>query len=356
MLFDADTLRRLTTVNPYTERDNEIRARWKNTNRQKRGPRPRAESKIKPRPNPFRQPIASTEETEFRHERWAAERARVRAAMLAAGTGIKPLERFDQCGAECMVEWSDEAQRYRLKASYCHCRHCQPCGKSRAVLISKNLINKLNLEAEKGTKHFKFYTATLKHSPAPLKTQIKRLYACFKKLRNTKIWKLTQRGGAVMFEVKLNEQNEWHPHLHIVGEGGFLSHKRLVKEWHEITGDSYIFDVKEIDSAKSASHYICKYASKGTTSNVWANPRKAAEYVEAMRGVRVCMTYGTWRGYGLMKIDPANIAKDWKPVKLLSQMVRDAWAGSTADCDMLVILWDSLQYDPHKKRKHKEAG
>ena len=120
---------------------------------------------------------------------------------------------------------------------------------------------------------FRFITLTLRHTDTPLADKLDRLTACFKKLRNSKCWKETQTGGAVMIEVKYDrDTGEWHPHLHIVAEGFFLHHQDLSAAWHAITTDSFRVDIRAIKTTKDAAFYVAKYVSKGSNDDVYYTP------------------------------------------------------------------------------------
>jgi hypothetical protein len=315
-------------------------------------------AKEKYRPNPFRQPIAHPWETEFRHVQWSAVREKVRHALGASGTSTKALDRFDNCGAECLVEWSTDLQKYRLRASFCRCRHCQPCQKAKAGLIAKNLKDKLQEGVKQAGDRFRFITLTLRHSKRPLTEQIKKLYSTWRTLRRSKIWKDSQRGGAVMFEVKLNDKKEWHPHLHIMSEGDFIRQDRLANHWMKLTGDSFVVHVTKIDSEKDVAAYVSKYVAKGVPDDIWSNTQLAIEWAVASKGLHTCATYGTWRGFKILKVDPSTVATDWKPIGLLTTIARQAEEGSIASLKLLEVLHAALQYDPSRgyQKPQKQAG
>lgn len=300
------------------------------------------------RPNPFRQPIASADELEFRHMNWSAQRAVVRSTMASCATSTAAMDRFDNCGGECVVEWSETLQKYRLRASYCRCRHCRPCMRSKAALIAANLKTRLETGAKNERDRFRFITLTLRHTDRPLVEQIKNLYAHFRALRKTALWKKSQRGGSFQIEVGLNKVGEWHPHLHIISEGDFIRQHDLANHWMKITGGSFKVDVRAIKTGKDAAAYVAKYVCKGTSDDVWNNPDKAQEWVTSTRGLRTCATFGTWRGFKLLEHDPAMSADDWQPVSTLQRIADQARAGSLADEHLLVILADALQYDPSR--------
>lgn len=314
-------------------------------------PRQREPKPEKKRPNPFRQPIADEQETFFRHQNWQHERDLIRRHLLATGLSRAPLDRWDNCGAECLVEWSDTADRYRLRASYCKNRHCRPCAKAKAGLIAANLKDHLAKGPADKRDRFRFITLTLRNQMDDLIGMIERLQKCFTRLRQTAFWKKSQVGGVAMIEVTWSKAAGWHAHLHVIGEGDFLRQSTLSDEWHRITGDSYKVTVQSIDSAKDAVHYVTKYISKGTIDAVWENDDAAQEWIIASRGLRTAATYGTWRGFRLMQHQAIHDLQDWRPVGLLAAICRSAYAGCIADQLLLIKLEDSLQYDPHKQRR-----
>lgn len=304
----------------------------------------------------FRDKFADENERNFRHHHWEAERQLVRRHILKSGCTATALHSYDQCGAECTVEWSDSAQRYRLRATYCKSRHCRPCAKAKAGLISANLRKKMQPGKTLESMRYRFFTFTLKHSAKPLTDQIKRLYKCFAKLRKTDLWVNTQNGGAMMFETHQNLAKEWHPHLHVIADGNFVNAEKLSKEWKRITGDSHRVDVKAVKSAKDAVYYVSKYVTKGVPDQVWNSDDAAQEWIAASRGLRTCATFGSWRGYRLLAHDDLDTVRDWKAVGLLTRICESARTGVMADILLLMALEEAHQYDPHRARPSRQKA
>lgn len=296
-------------------------------------------------------PAAHPVETSFRHSWWKHKRKKVRDHLSNSGMNKFALDRFDQCGGECVVEYSKEAGRHRLKANYCHNRHCEPCMKAKANKLSGNLRRRLDEEPEG---RYRFITLTLRHSDQPLLSQIKRLYAAFKKLRSMAFWKTSQRGGAACLEVKWNDKTRhWHPHIHVISEGEFIDKFELSRSWHSATGDSQIVDIRALKSGKDAAHYVAKYVSKGTSASVWNDDDAAQEWIASIKGVRTCLTFGTWRGYKLTTA-PA-LFNDWKPVWTLVSLAADASRGEVAALTLYCKL-DGWKLEDEATRHTRDSG
>jgi hypothetical protein len=170
------------------------------------------------KPGPPEVPVATKRELNFRHGHWWQRRDRIVTHLGNAGTPWHTLERVKNCGANCRVQWSEQKQKRRLRASYCRCRHCEPCMRAKANLIARNLADRLGKHTRQ---RFRFITLTLAHTDAPLADQLRRLVKCFRKLRDSKLWKRSQAGGCFTVEVK-HTGDAWHPHLHVIDEGAFL--------------------------------------------------------------------------------------------------------------------------------------
>jgi hypothetical protein len=275
---------------------------------------------------------ATDHEEAFRHGHWRERRHRVREVLERINTNAFALDRFKNCGSECTVEYSKSLDRARLRANYCHCRHCEPCQRAKANKIARNLEKRLE---QRPAGRYRFLTFTLKHSNTPLAEQIRRLYACFKKLRQDKRWKKTQAGGCFMLEVKHSETG-WHPHLHVISEGSFIGKQELSNLWKEKTGDSFICDIRSLEDDRAAAHYVTKYITKGTSNDVWNNIDLATEWCTATKGVRACATFGTWRGFRLNAV--TKLADDWQAIDRLDCLVRKARAGDEMAWNLLVSL------------------
>jgi hypothetical protein len=266
----------------------------------------------------------SIEESIFRHSGWRITRSQVYAAMCRAYNeghiGRHRLHNFANCGSGSYVQLSTDRSQVRLVGNYCHDRLCQVCQTAKARIATQVIADHC-----KG-KLVRFLTLTIRHSQTPLKAQIRRLLAAAHELRRTKGWRDHVAGGCYLFEVKwIPATKTWHPHLHFLAETDWISQKWLSEEWHKITGDSYIVDVRPIQDQHALANYVTKYCGKAVDHAVYASPAALSEYIAAIRSVRVLSTFGSWRG---LKLRPKVESKvKWINVGRLDNLIARARAG-----------------------------
>lgn len=266
-------------------------------------------------------------ETLFRHSGWAARRARVWDALTRCGCRGARLRAFASCGANCRIEHRVGTDDIRLVGNYCHDRFCVPCGTARAARIAKSIESLIT------THVCRFITLTTRHSHAPLADQITRLYSNFVLLRRRTFWKNAVDGGAAFLEVKRGERDGlWHPHLHVIATGNWMEQKKLSDEWLAVTGDSYVVHIDAIGNAEARARYVTKYVTKPADSSLFAHPESLDEIICAMKGRRLCTTFGSWRGHKLDDVDQED----------------DAAGGKWEDVGRLTDIMSSGQTDPDK--------
>lgn len=227
----------------------------------------------------------------FRHSGWARLRRLVVESLRRTAQPETRIASFADCGSHSYVLQSIENRKlYRLAGSSCHDRFCLPCANERSHAIALNVIEHLV------GKQSRFLTLTLKATNDPLAVQLHRLYAAFQTLRRRAFWKRHVTGGVAFLECKwLQGTRHWHPHFHILIEGGYMHYQRLKSLWYEITGDSYIIDIRLVRTSAEAARYVTKYASKPFNSSYVNRPDLLDEAVVALKGRKLVVTFGTWR-------------------------------------------------------------
>lgn len=286
----------------------------------------------------FNPPQESDFERNFRHSGWYATRIKVGDSMDRVNVSMARRIRFRCCGSNCIIERSPSEKRIRVRACFCHDRWCLPCGRSRSATICSNISK---IVAGKETR---FITLTLKHNDGPLDLQLKRLLLCFRNLRQGVLWKNQVDGGCVFLELKRSRnKRSWHPHLHIITEGRYIAQNALSENWLAVTGDSRIVDIRFVRDSQSVLNYVAKYASKPMDHSLFERQEWIDEAMLAMRGKRLCSTFGSWRGKELEAHAPDP--GDWMPVCSLNQLSEalereEAWA---------VAMWTQLRRKTHEE-------
>lgn len=291
----------------------------------------------------FDVPIATPDETSFRHSGWAHQRRKVIEAMQRVSVPHKRLQRMMQCGANAWVYARKDGGKHRVQCCYCHDRLCKACGAQRSRRIVQSLCGAMK------DRDCRFVTLTLRHTQTPLCDQITRLYSCFVNLRRHQLWKKHVKGGAAFCEVKRSARDgKWHVHLHMVIEGTWIAQRLLSSAWLAVTGDSHVVDVRPIPHADRVASYISKYATKPIDASVIDNAESLDEAIIALRGRRLCTTFGSWRG---TELDPecAPDESEWTLIGRLDAVCRAArngeqWASGVVlslGIDLTIGLYDS---------------
>ena len=258
------------------------------------------------------QPITE-EESGFRHSGWAVRRSQIWTALNRLHAPDARLSKFANCGSGLWLEVNRSTNDLRCRSNKCHDRWCMRCQGERAALITDAVARLVS------TNGARFLTLTLRHSPTPLTDQIDRLYASFLRLRHRAAWKEHVTGGAAFFEAKVGEKDGlWHVHLHCLITGSFWDQRDISRAWHSVTGDSSIVDVRKVDDVEGRARYVTKYVTKPADSSVFAVPDRLDEMITALRGRRLCTTFGTWRGTRLEELDAPS--EGWTPLQSVEHL------------------------------------
>lgn len=272
-------------------------------------------------------------EVTFRHSGWARARARIREALLETAVRPRTLARFDLCGTDPWVAVNTtDPSEFCILTNTCHSRWCRPCANAKAHRIEVNLTTRLSAHPHR------FITLTLRHRDEPLKPQLVRLYNCFRRLRNTPFWRSHVTGGAAILEIgHSHRSNTWHPHLHVVCDAKYIPSARLSDEWHQITGDSFITDVRPIHTAPQITAYLAKYLRKPIANTIINKPPLLQELIRALASRRLCTTFGSWRLWPLTKSDDATCWDSLAPLEVVLERAHNgnvrAWQQILALCD-----------------------
>lgn len=264
----------------------------------------------------------------FRHSGWERNRLLVAEALGRTDQSRSRRESFSDCGSHAYVlESVDRPGNYRVAGSACHDRFCLPCAQERSYIIAGNVLDEVRkLEV-------RFLTLTVKTDGLSLAAALEKLHVAFGKLRRRNWFTRRVWGGVAFLELTYSHKEQrWHPHLHCLCTGTWIDKYKLSAMWHEITGDSFIIDIRRPKNKRHVSYYVAKYASKPFNNTFLNHPDLLDEAIVAMKGRKLSLTWGTWRGLQLTETPDEGA---WEHVAPLNSIVTAAAHG---DLDSLAIL------------------
>lgn len=271
----------------------------------------------------------------FRHSGWARNRSLIAASLARTQQPESRQSNFWDCGAHSYVlESVDRPGTFRIAGSACHDRFCVPCAQERAYVIAGNVLDAIrNVEV-------RFLTLTIKTDGETLAESLDKLYRSFAAIRRRRWFRKRVWGGVAMLELKrCAKTNRWHPHLHCLVTGTWVDKFKLSRLWHEVTGDSFIVDIQRPKNDEDVSRYVTKYVTKVFSNAFLARPELIDEAILAMKGRKLALTWGKWRGL-LLTESPDDGA--WEHVASLETIIDRAAGGDT---DSLRILESLTRQD-----------
>jgi len=291
--------------------------------------------------------LPRTPELTYRHRHWWRHRTAVYHALYQANVPNNRLQRFRACGSAAWVlENPNPPHNLKIAANYCHDRFCLPCQTQRARVIAKSVAGHAR------DRQLRFLTLTIRHSKTPLSEQLTKLVRDFRALRRTKLWRASVLGGVAFIEVKrARDRQHWHPHVHVIIEGRYMPVSAIAHEWHRITGNSYIVDIRTVDNANAAAKYVTTYAAKPLSYATTNDPAALTEAVSALAARNLYFSFGSWRR---VKLRPKPTLQEWSPVLPLAELLRRAAAGQPEALTILKRLNEDQscpQNPPHAEPK-----
>lgn len=145
---------------------------------------------------------------------------------------------------------------------------CSICRKKRQKRNRKTVSNYFQaVEARRRKRKdlqfqtYKLITLTIKRNGQSIGEMLDRIQKSFKKLRNRKIWLKGIPTGFFVASYEFGEDAD-NVHVHIVALSKFIDAFDLSKAWKEITGDSFIVDIRAVTSFDNVVLEVCKYIMK----------------------------------------------------------------------------------------------
>ncbi|MGH7605590.1 MAG: protein rep [Gemmatimonadaceae bacterium] len=271
----------------------------------------------------------------FRHSGWRVNRRRVWESMLRTAQSLSRRRSFGSCGSMSWIEQSHSTPgRFRIRHNHCNDRLCIPCGNTRSVKLLSAVRHLTS------GKKLVFCTLTLCGKNEPLTNLLDKLYKSFRALRALPIWERVI-GGCAFLEIKWSDKAQrWHPHLHILMESSYMPQGDLAECWRMITKDSFIVDIRRVETEDMATRYVTKYVTKPLSPTFLNTPKLLDEALTSLKGRRLIFCFGEWYGTPLDTVEDADLDfegdnPDWKYFAPLELTLAQATSGQK---DALFII------------------
>ena len=232
----------------------------------------------------------------------------------------KRFARFTNCGGNATVWHSTSTDRVKILARHCGLRVCPRCREMHAAR-TRDVLARFLKTVEPN--RLSMVTLTLSHSERPLSEQLDHLYASFRRLRASKIWKTCKAKGYAVLEISRSTDGlQWHPHLHLLADMPYCPHDLLRSTWWRATGDSSIVDIRRVNSHAVVKHqkYLTNYLSKPPTEAIQSDAIALGEWVDALCSRRVLIKFGSPKLAA--KLQDEAKPDDWKLIGTLIGLIR----------------------------------
>lgn len=260
------------------------------------------------------------------------------------------VKRLELCGAHATIWHSPSTDTIAVRAYHCGMRCCPRCRETHSAKTREKIDRFLALVPPH---RLSMITFTLLHSDTPLSDQIDRLYASFKELRKTALWKKAKpRGYSVLEICRSTDGLMWHPHLHLLANTPYILDEALRQEWHRITGDSYIVDIRRVNTRARDEHrdYLCGYLTKPATTDILLHDNILTEWIDSLMHRHVLIGFG--RPQLADKPPPPVDPQDWSLVGSLLGLLNSFEHGDARAAHWLARIGQG----PTVERRDCEAG
>lgn len=222
------------------------------------------------------------------HARHEEERNRTLRAF--AGSGVVGLEKRAAKLGDC-CRWPKlakcKAGKPLILHGYCRDRMCPTCADRRSMRVFARTKEALGKAAS-----VRFLTLTLAESTRELGEQLDHLTDSFRRLRQSKLWKTSVKGGVATIEVTRGQRGEhWHVHMHILITGEYISQTTLASQWELATTDSKIVHIRACHNRDKDIGYAAKYAAKPANTTNWTEAELCV-FAEQVKGKRLIIAFG----------------------------------------------------------------
>lgn len=207
---------------------------------------------------------------------------------------LRRMKLLNDCRTKAWFVRNVETGLVHVASNACRLRWCPICSRAKSAFITnavKPWIESLQTA--------RFLTLTLRHSNAPLQSQIDKLYADFRLLRKDTKFKKLCTGGIWFFQIKLSEKTQqWHPHIHCILSGKYIAHEWISRKWLSVTKSSNVVDIRMVRDPNKAANEVARYSATPAQLRTLDNEQRI-EVFDSMHRRRMCGTWGMAKGVSL---------------------------------------------------------
>jgi len=241
------------------------------------------------------------------------------------------LSLLHSCRTHAWFIRNDLTGEVRIASNSCKLRWCPLCAQARQNYIASE-VSQWFCRID----HPKLLTLTLRHTTAPLKSQIDFLYHAFQKFRKRKFVANRLRGGVWFFQVKKSKSDWcWHPHLHILLDSEIMDRKILSQIWEDVTDGSSVIDIRAVFNTSRAVKHHARYCASPAALvdlELW----EQLELYECFNKRRLVGCFGTARKISLRPQKPADNDR-WKYIGSWSNVIH--LRGDDFRADAILYAW-----------------
>ena len=140
----------------------------------------------------------------------------------------------------------------------CESRWCPRCARVRGYKVLRRLRKLLKKMHKKKGQMLMLLTLSKRRSGFLTREKVARFSKDVRTLINTCYPKKNSCGALSVWEVG----KHMNLHAHCIVYGPYVHQRTLSRIWREITGDSFVVDIRAVSSYKPALDYVTKYISK----------------------------------------------------------------------------------------------
>jgi hypothetical protein len=259
--------------------------------------------------------IYTVQQVDIRHREFRRESQRKGERWsLRTATKKDIIARLDQFDHKAALRMKQCCSLFKVTTCGTHTVKCYPtfrckklicpdCASERAARLSRQTEAKIREVMKTNSGRLCLLTLTIKNTPT-YDGGLSKLKKDFAKFKRKKEFKQHIKGYFGAFECTCNSKTgDFHVHLHlIVLRGKFWNQSDISDTWREVTGDSFIVDIREIKDVHKGVKEVCKYIVKSTDLMKMPD-EKFREVVKMKKGTRMFISGGCFYN---VKLDDAD--------------------------------------------------